>query len=293
MANLGFVGLGEMGSAITERLLAAGHTVTGYNRTKSKADPLIEAGMQWADSPREVAEAADVVFTMVFDDDALRAVAAGPDGLLAGLGPGQVHAEMGTTSPDVITELAEQVAATGAHLLDAPVSGSSVTVRSGELSIMVSGDEEVLDRIEPILLDIGPHVRYIGEGNLASVLKIAVNLSIPVQLLALYEGVVLAAKNGVAVETALDVMLNSAIASPMLKYRGPLALDLPDVPLFTLAGQRKDLAMALDMGRYSNVPLPTAAAADQVMAMAGAMGLDTEELAAVFKALTRMAELDV
>lgn len=292
MTTLGFVGLGEMGFAITERLLAAGHTVVGYNRTKSKAEPLIEAGMRWADTPREVAEAADVVFTMVFDDKALRAVTEGADGLLAGLGPGKIYLEMGTTGPDIITELGQQVAATGAHMLDAPVSGSSVTVRSGALTIMASGDKEVLEQVKPILLDIGPEVRYIGEGNLASVLKIAVNLSIPVQLAALYEGVVLAAKNGVPMETALDVMLNSAIASPMLKYRGPLAFDLPEAPLFTLAGQRKDLAMALEMGRDSNVPLVTAAASDQIMAAAGAMGLNEEELASIFKALTQMAGLD-
>lgn len=291
MAKLGFVGLGAMGSAIVERLLDAGHTVTGYNRTKSKAEPLLDAGMLWAESPREAAEASDVVFSMVFDEDAVRAVATGPDGIFAGLSAGKIYLDMSTVGPSIIHELAPQAAERGAHMLDAPVSGSPITVRQGKLAFMVGGERAAFERIEPILLDIGPRATYLGESGTAAVMKIALNLSIPVQLLALYEGVVLAEKYGIARETALDVMLNSAIASPAMQYRGPFALELPEEPLFTLTGQRKDLAMALDMGRAKDVALPTAAATDQIMSAAGAAGYADEDFAAIFNVLADLAGL--
>jgi 3-hydroxyisobutyrate dehydrogenase-like beta-hydroxyacid dehydrogenase len=292
MANVGFIGLGAMGTAITERLLAAGHTVTGYNRTKSKATRLLAAGMLWADSPRAVAEAAEVTFSMVADDAALRAVATGSDGVLAGLRPGRTYADMSTVSPGIVRELAGQAAAKGAKMLDSPVSGSPITVRQGKLTFMVGGDRGAFEQIEPILLDIGPRATYIGESGLAAVLKIAVNISIPVQLLALFEGLVLAEKNGVSRELALEVMLNGAIASPAVKYRGSFAIKLPPEPLFNLTGQRKDLALALDLGRASNVPLPTTAATEQIMAAGSAQGFANEDFAVIFKVLARMAGLD-
>jgi 3-hydroxyisobutyrate dehydrogenase-like beta-hydroxyacid dehydrogenase len=292
MAKVGFIGLGSMGAAITERLLAAEHTVTGWNRTRSKADKLIAAGMKWAGSPRQVAEASDVTFSMVFDDEALRAVVTGPEGVLSALGPGKIYVDMSTVSPDVVRELAPLVAQKGAHMLDSPVSGSPVTVRQGKLTFMVGGNKDAFDKIEPILLTIGPKATYIGESGLASVLKIAVNLSIPVQLLALYEGLALAEKNGISREVALEVMLNSAIASPAMKYRGPFALELPEEPLFNVTGQRKDIYMALKMGHEVDVPLHTAAATAQFMTACSAMGFADEDIGVMFKVLAGMAGLE-
>ena len=292
MAKVGFIGLGSMGAAISERLLAAEHTVTGWNRTRSKADKLIAGGMKWADSPREVAEASDVTFSMVFDDEALRAVVTGPDGVLAALGTGKIYVDMSTVSPDVVRELAGRVAEKGAQMLDSPVSGSPVTVREGKLTFMVGGDRDAFDKVEPILLTIGPKATYIGESGLASVLKIAVNLSIPVQLLALYEGLALAEKNGIAREVALEVMLNSAIASPAMKYRGPFAIELPEDPLFNVTGQRKDIFMALKMGHELDIPLNTAAATAQIMAAASALGFSDEDFGVMYKVLARMSGLE-
>src|SRR5215470_7447882 len=137
MARVGYVGLGVMGSGVVTRLLRAGHAVTGHNRTRSKAEPLVEAGMAWADSPREAAQAADVVFSMVTNTAALDAITHGPDGILAGLGSGQVYVDMSTVSPEASRALAGEVAACGAALLDAPVSGSVITLEQGKLSIMV------------------------------------------------------------------------------------------------------------------------------------------------------------
>ena len=197
MSNLGFVGLGVMGSRMVKRLLDAGHAVTGYNRTKSKAQWLLDQGMRWADTPRAVAEAVDVTFSMVTDTTALKAIAEGPDGILAGLGPGKVYVDMSTVSPAASRGLAARVAAQGAHMLDAPVSGSVITLEEGKLSIMVGGDAGMFDKVRAILECIGPKVTHVGGNGLAVSMKIATNLSLAVQMLAFSEGVLLAEKSGI------------------------------------------------------------------------------------------------
>jgi 3-hydroxyisobutyrate dehydrogenase-like beta-hydroxyacid dehydrogenase len=226
MAKVGFVGLGTMGGPIVKRLLAAGHTVTGYNRTRSRGEWLLELGMRWADTPRAAAENADVTFTMVSDTEALLAVTGGPDGLLSGLKPGNVYVDMSTISPAASQELAAQVASKGAQMLDAPVSGSVVTLEAGQLSIMVGGDRAIFEQVKPILQAIGPTVNYVGGNGLAVMMKVAINLSLPVQILAFCEGLLLAEKAGIPRETAIEVLLNSVVASPALKYRAPLILNM-------------------------------------------------------------------
>src|SRR4029077_12723697 len=221
MANLGFIGLGVMGSQMVNRLLDKGHAVTGYNRTRAKAQWLIDRGMKWADSPRAVAAAADVTFAMVTNVAALQAIADGPDGLLAGLSPGKVFVYISTVSPAASRALAARVRERGADMLDAPVSGSVITLQEGKLSVMVGGRRETFERVKPLLLDIGPKVTYVGNNGLALSMKIAMNLSLAVQMMAFSEGVLLAEKSGIARETAVDVLTHSAIASPMIQYRGP------------------------------------------------------------------------
>src|SRR6266545_3187543 len=137
MANLGFVGLGLMGSRIVKRLLAAGHQVSGYNRTRAKAESLLQSGMQWKDTPREVAQAADITLSMVMDSAALSSVTDGPDGILAGLSPGKIYVDMSTVSPRLTRDLAGRVAANGAQMLDAPVSGSISAAESGTLILYI------------------------------------------------------------------------------------------------------------------------------------------------------------
>src|SRR5438105_4547040 len=177
MANLGFVGLGAMGGRVAKRLLDAGHTVTGYNRTRSKAQWLLDAGMRWADSPRAVAQASDITFTMVSNTSALQQVINGPDGILEGLSAGKIYIDMSTVSPAFSRHLAAQVAVRGAHMLDVPVSGSVVTLEQGNLSLMVGGDESVFKQVKPVLLAIGPKVNYVGKNGQAALMKIAINLS--------------------------------------------------------------------------------------------------------------------
>jgi 3-hydroxyisobutyrate dehydrogenase-like beta-hydroxyacid dehydrogenase len=292
MAKLGFVGLGVMGSAITERLLAAGHEVTGYNRTRSKAEALAPLGLRVVDTPRQVAEAADVVFSMVTDTEALRGILDGPDGLLAALGPGKVYVDMSTVSPSASREAAAGVRAKGAAMLDAPVSGSVPTVKAGQLSIMVGGDPDVLERVKPYLLDIGPTVNRVGDNGQAVAMKIATNLSLATQVLAFSEGVLLAERSGIPRETAVQVLLNSVIASPMLKYRGPFVLGLPEQIWFNVEMARKDGALAMEMGRELGVPLPTTALVSEFLTAAAGMGYADEEFAALFHTLARMAGVE-
>ena len=249
VGNLGFVGLGVMGGRIAKRLMDAGHTVTGWNRTRSKATWLVDVGMRWAESPRDVAAAVDVVFTMVTNVPALREVTDGPDGLLAGLASGRLYVDMSSISPGASRDLARDVAATGAAMLDAPVSGSVSTLEEGRLSIMVGGDDDDFRRVEPILRQIGPVVTHVGGHGQAVAMKIATNLSLAVQMLAFSEGVLLAEKSGIARQTAVDVLLNSVIASPMIRYRGPFVLGQPQEAWFDVNMMQKDMLVALDMGR--------------------------------------------
>ena len=291
MANLGFVGLGVMGGRIAKRLLDAGHVVTGYNRTRAKAQWLLDAGMRWADSPRAVAETADVTFTMVTNTQALHDVTLGADGILAGLGPGKVYVDMSTVSPAAGRELAAQVEAKGAAMLDAPVSGSVITLEQGNLSIMVGGDAGVFEKVRPILLAIGPKVTRVGGHAHGTLMKVATNLSLAVQMLAFSEGVLLAEKFGIPRETAVEVLLNSVIASPMIKYRGPFVIKKPAEAWFNVNMMQKDMVLALEMGRELDVPLPTTAITNEWLTAARGMGYADEDFAVLFDALAQTAGL--
>jgi 3-hydroxyisobutyrate dehydrogenase-like beta-hydroxyacid dehydrogenase len=289
MANLGFIGLGVMGSQLVNRLLSKGHSLVGYNRTRSKAEWLVKKGMNWGDSPRAVAEAADVIFSMVTNSAALAAITEGPEGILAGLTPGKIYADISTVSPAFSREVAAKVRAKGCDMVDCPVSGSVITLQEGNLSVMVGGRLETFESIKPILLDIGPKVTYVGENGLALVIKIASNLSLAVQMLAFSEGVLLAEKSGIKREVAVDVLTNSAMASPMLKYRGPFVLQLPPEAWFNVNMMQKDMLLALELGRQVDVPMPTTAISNEFLTAARAMGLVEQDFAVVFDVLAHMS----
>ncbi len=289
MAELGFVGLGVMGSRMVKRLMDAGHHVTGYNRTRSKAQWLIEAGMAWGQSPREVAERAEVCFSMVTNTEALRSINEGPDGLLEGLAANKVYVDMSTVSPAFSRELAQRAQERGAAMLDAPVSGSVITLEQGALSIMVGGDPSVFERVKPILQAIGPKVNYVGQNGLAVTTKIATNLSLAVQMLAFSEGVLIAEKSGIRREVAVEVLLNSVIASPMVKYRGPFVLEMPDEAWFSVNMMQKDMNLALELGRQLDIPLPTTAITNEYLTAARGLGLEKQDFAALFKVLANLS----
>ena len=289
MANLGYVGLGVMGGRMADRLISKGHRVTGYNRTREKAQWLIDRGMAWAGTPREVAEASDAVFVMVTDSNALEAVTNGPDGILAGLGAGKILIDMSTVSPAVSRTVAAAVNQRGAEMVDAPVSGSPATLEQGKLSMMVGGTRAAFDRAKPLLDDIGPKVTHVGDQGLAVSMKIAMNLSLAVQMLAFSEGVLLAEKSGIDRKTAVEVFNNSVIASPMLQYRGGMVLGLPEEAWFTISLMQKDVSLALEMGRRLNVPLPTTAVTNEFLSAARGVGLADKDFAAVFHLLAQLS----
>ena len=289
MANLGFIGLGVMGSQMVSRLLDKGHAVTGYNRTRAKAQWLIDRGMKWANSPRAVAAAADVTFAMVTNVAALEAIAYGADGILAGLGPGKTFVDISTVSPAASRAVAARVREKSADMVDAPVSGSVITLQEGKLSVMVGGRRETFERLKPLLLDIGPKVTYVGDNGLALSMKIATNLSLAVQMMAFCEGVLLAEKSGIARETAVEVLTLSAIASPMIQYRGPFVLRMPEEAWFDVNMMQKDMLLAMELGRQLNVPLPTTAASNEFLTAARGMGWEKKDFAVVFDVLAQMS----
>jgi 3-hydroxyisobutyrate dehydrogenase-like beta-hydroxyacid dehydrogenase len=289
MPSIGFVGLGTMGGNMAARFLAAGYPVYGEEQQRAHAQTLVDHGLQWRDTPREVADAAEIVFTSVPDDDALERVASGPDGILAGLAAKQIWVDMSTVSPRASRELAERVRDRGAAMLDAPVSGSVPQVKTGTLTIMVGGDEQAYVRVEPVLRELGSSTR-VGDNGRGLALKLAINISLAVQMLAFAEGLLLAERSGIDRRLALDVMTQSPIGSPMLKARAALLLDLPDTAWFSIGLMQKDVALALAAARQLHVPLPSAATADQLLTVARGLGYEDRDLAALFEVLAHVSE---
>jgi 3-hydroxyisobutyrate dehydrogenase-like beta-hydroxyacid dehydrogenase len=289
MTSIGFVGLGSMGAAITGRLLDADNVVYGTNRTKGKGDQLVERGLIWRDSPRAVAEEADVVFSMVTDSGALEAITGGPDGILAGLRPGSVYVDMSTVGPEASTEIAERVKEQGAAMLDAPVSGSVPAAQEGSLAIMVGGDPQALARVEPLLRHLGQTVTHVGGNGKGLMMKLALNISLAVQMIAFSEGVVLAEQGGVDPKVAIEVLTSSPLGSPMLQLRGPTLFERPDQAWFDVELMRKDIGLVLEQARTLAIPLPTAATADELLTAAQGLGHGKEDIVAVFDVLKQLA----
>ena len=288
--KVGFVGLGAMGMGIVPRLIAGGHIVTGWNRTRAKAEPLIKLGMRWADSPREVARESEIVFSIVTDATAVRSVALGDGGIIAGLGKGGVYLDMSTIAPDASRAIAAEFASAGLTMLDAPISGSTATLAEGKASIMVGGDQAAFERVQPVLLAIGPKVTYIGASGLAVQMKLAINLVLMVEVIAFCEGVALAEKGGVAREVAVDAMLKSVVASPVLGYRGPFILEgkMPAVPLADVNLQQKDMLLVLELGRKLGLPVPLAAAANEMMNACRGLGIDHRDFVTAHEVYRRL-----
>jgi 3-hydroxyisobutyrate dehydrogenase-like beta-hydroxyacid dehydrogenase len=284
--TIGFVGLGHMGGNMAARYLDAGYKVHGEARTKDGHDELLGKGLEWRDTPQDLAESVDIVFTSIPNDDVLRDVASGDDGIIAGLGTKKIWVDVSTVSPSASREVARQVEEAGARMLDAPVSGSVPQVQSGTLTIMVGGDQAAYDQVEPVLEVLGSP-SYIGGNGQGLVLKLAVNISLGVQMLAFSEGLRLAERDGVDVKLAADVMTGSPIGSPMLKAREPLVLDPSGEAWFNVGLMDKDIRLALDLGRELGVPLASARAADEALTRAAELGYESKDIAALFEVLGR------
>ncbi len=290
--RVGFAGLGAMGAGIAQRLLDAGYEVVGWNRTKEKAGPLLDAGMGWADTPRELAASVDVLFTMLTNTAAVEATAGGADGVLAGLREGTVWADISTIAPDASVALAERVRATGASFLDCPVSGSPATLAAGQMSVMVGGELAAFDHIEHVLGAIGPQVTYIGPSGHAILTKVAINLALVVSVTALAEGLALIEKAGVDRAAAVDAVLKSVIASPVVGYRAPLLVEDTDV-FADVELQQKDLVLAQELARRLGMAVPTCAATSEMLNAARSSELaDRDFLVSVHDAYRRMGGME-
>jgi 3-hydroxyisobutyrate dehydrogenase-like beta-hydroxyacid dehydrogenase len=289
--NLGFVGLGAMGQVIVPRLMAAGHNVTGWNRSRDRATPLIDKGMAWADSPAAVARASEVTFSIVTDGAAVKQVALGENGVLSGMQPGAAYIDMGTIAADVTRSVAAEFEKHGFVMLDAPLSGSPVTVEQGNASLMIGGDKATFERLEPMLRVIGPKVTYIGPSGQAVTMKLAVNALLMVEVIAFGEALALAEKGGVDREVALDAFLKSVTAAPVLGYRGPFVLEgkMPKVPLADVTLQQKDMLLVLDMARRFGCPVPLAAAANEMMNACRGLGLDRNDFVVAHEVYRRLS----
>ena len=283
--KIGFVGLGDMGRAIVPRLLAAGHAVTGWNRSKGKAESLCKQGMRWAETPREAAREAEVVFSIVTDGEAVKSVALGENGIIAGLRKDAVYLDMSTIAPETSREVAGEFARAGLTMLDAPVSGTTRTLAEGNASLMVGGDQAAFERVQPVLLAIGPKVTYIGAQGQAVQIKVALNMALVIQVIGFCEAVALAEKGGVPREVAVNAMLKSVIASPVIAYRAPLILEgrISDATYGNVGLQQKDMLLALDLGRMQGVPVPLGAAANEMLNACRGLGLEEHDFVVVYE----------
>ena len=288
--NVGFIGLGDMGQAIVPRLLEAGHRVTGWNRTKEKAEPLLKRGMLWADSPRQLASGSDVVFSIVTDSAAVKALALGEDGIISGLRKDGVYLDMSTIDPEASRAVGAEFSKAGLTMMDAPISGTTLTIGQGKASVMVGGDRATFDRVQPVLLAIGPKVTYVGAQGLAVQLKVALNMTLVIEVIGFCEGVALAEKGGVPREVAVDAMLKSVVASPVISYRAPLILEghISDATYGDVNLQQKDMLLALTLGRRMGVPVPLGAAANEMLNACRGLGLDHHDFVTVYEVYRRL-----
>lgn len=290
--RVGFAGLGAMGSGIVRRLLAAGRGVAGWNRTRAKAEPLLAEGMTWAETPRELAAGADVVITMLTDAPAVRAALEGEDGILAGIRAGAVLLDLSTIAPEESRALAALVAERGATMLDAPVSGSLATLAEGQMAVMVGGPREAFERVLPLLREIGPKVTHVGDNGHALVVKLAINLSLVVQVVSFCESVAMAEKAGIAPAAAVDAILKSVIASPVLGYRGPCILEQPETPFADVTLQQKDQQLGLGLARSLGAAVPFAALANELLTATRAAGLGDRDFSAVYEVFRSMGGIE-
>lgn len=263
--RIGIVGLGQMGSAIAGRLLAAGHDVWVHNRTPEKASGLLADGARWADDPAALAEQVELAISMVADDRALEDVALGERGLLAVAHPSLTYVDMSTVSVNVSTKVARAAEVMSVDYLRAPVTGGTVLAQQGSVGVLVSGPKTALDKYDDIFSVIGKSVFHLGDGEEARVMKLALNIVVASTVMSLSEALVLGERSGLDWQGMLDVFSDSAVGSPLMRYKAAQLSTRDFSPAFTTSMMSKDLGLALDLAHETGSAAPATAVCRELL----------------------------
>jgi 3-hydroxyisobutyrate dehydrogenase len=286
--TVGLIGLGNMGTAFAERLLDGGYDLLVYNRTAAKAEPLAARGAAVADTAEELAERVDVVLTSLPNDEAFESVA---EEAVGAMRPNGVLVDMSTVSPGASARVAGLADEASVAYLRAPVSGNPTVVRAGNLSFIVSGPREALDRVEPVLKTIGPTVHYVGEGEQARIVKLALNLMIAGLAQLMSEALVLAEASDVSRKDLLETMGSSAVGAPFVKYKTEPLLHDDFSATFTTALMEKDVDLILDAAKQAGLQLPVAQEMKSLLRATAEAGYADDDFMALFLR-QRSASLD-
>ncbi|MGZ8229945.1 MAG: NAD(P)-dependent oxidoreductase [Burkholderiales bacterium] len=296
MKRIGFIGLGTMGQVMSRRLMAAGYRLTVWNRTQERAAPLIQAGAKWAATPKDVASASDVVFTMVTDSVASEAVVCGPDGVLDGAHTGLIVIDSSSIEPEASSSIAERARTKGVAMLDAPVSGGPKVAAEGGLGIMVGGPRDAFQTCEPILKQLGSMVLYTGDNGKGTTVKLIANLVMGVAIQAVAESLVLAAKAGIDPQMIIDItsLPGTGPQTGAMATRGPRMIQHNFYPPhFSTNNMHKDLSGALKLAEKYGVSLPAVSAAREVLRAVKSQGNGHIDSSAVVTVLENMANTTV
>jgi 3-hydroxyisobutyrate dehydrogenase-like beta-hydroxyacid dehydrogenase len=291
--QIGFVGLGIMGSGMVRNLVTKGHTVVVWNRTASKMQPLVEAGAMAGDSPADTARRCSIVMICVSDTPDVDAVLHGAEGLLEGISEGSLIVDHSTISPGATVQFADEVEALGGAWIDAPVSGGSEGAAKGTLSIMVGGSADDVARAKPAMEAFGATITHVGPVGAGQQVKIVNQILVVVNQLAVSEALLFAQAAGLDLTATLDAVKGGAAGSWMLANRGPQMIDRDWRPGFTIDLQQKDLRLALEAADAAGTPIPGTALVFQLYRALQNEGLGAEGNHALVKALEKMSGIEI
>ncbi len=293
MQRVGFIGIGLMGSQMSRKVLEAGDPLPVWNRKKEKAAPLISVGAKWADSPKAVAQASDVVITMVTDSAASEEVICGKNGVLDGAHPGLILVDMGSIAPEMSRSIAERARAKGIPMLDAPVTGNPRVAFEGKLGIMVGGPKETFDACLPILEKMGIKIIHVGENGKGTTLKLINNLIMGVAIEAVAEALVLAGKAGIDPAKVVEITSVGGARTGAMEVRGPRMIQHDFSPHFSANNMYKDLSSALKLADEVGVSLPATSISREMLRAAKSQGKGDMDSCAVVTVIEALANTEV
>jgi 3-hydroxyisobutyrate dehydrogenase len=291
--RIGFIGMGNMGAGMAERLAESGRTIAVYNRSREKCEEAERLGARVADSPADAVRDADVVMLSLANQDAVRSMLHGDDGVFGSLPQGGYVVDMSTVPPDFSIETAEKSEQAGYKALDACVYGAPFHARSGELRVMVGGDKADFDELEPIFSTIGKQVTLMGGHGMGATMKIVLNMLMGIQMPALAEAIVFGERAGLQRDQILEAINGTGYSSPVMNLRCPIIAQRRfEPPLFRLSLMRKDMMLVLERCQELGVPMPVSESAYAMLTAATAQGLGDLDVAAIVAFQERLAGLE-